>query len=471
MQSEKLIVRQPHESESSDARHGGGATRSSGEAHESARSEGVASGRVCAQPTEREELCVQTKRFAVSKRAVWEAFKAVRAKGGAPGVDGISLERYEENLSNNLYKLWNRMSAGSYFPKPVLRVKIPKAGGGERALGIPTVEDRIAQRVAAQHVQARCEAQFHPDSYGYRTGKSAHDAVGQARQRCWKYAWVLDLDIKAFFDTLDHELVMKALEHFSQEKWVHLYVKRWLQAPVQTERGDIEMRQAGTPQGGVISPVLANMFMHFCFDLWMERKFPHVPFERYADDVVLHCRTRNQAMFMQAQISERLRKCKLELHPAKTKIVHCAKRSTEGNMGFDFLGFTFKRRVALANGRVFDAFGPALSRKAQTRMQQQVHEWKLIRRSGSDLGQIAKEINPVVRGWYAYYGRFRPSALQCISRHIDEALVRWVKRKFRRYRTRVAAAWQWLATVRRQMPQLFLHWSSANGNRRLMGAV
>jgi len=265
----------------------------------------------------------KAKPFSIPKREVWEAFKRVKANQGAAGVDGQSILEFEADLSGNLYKLWNRLSSGSYFPPPVKRVMIPKRdGGGERALGIPTVADRIAQEVVRRYLEPILEPAFHADSYGYRPGKSAIDAVRKARERCWRYDYVLDLDIRSFFDSLDWALLLKAVRHHTDCSWVLLYIERWLKAPVRMEDGRVVPRSAGTPQGGVISPLLANLFLHYAFDMWMAREFPHILFERYADDAICHCRTAEEARALRRALADRLAACKLALHPDKTKIVY-----------------------------------------------------------------------------------------------------------------------------------------------------
>jgi RNA-directed DNA polymerase len=214
------------------------------------------------------------------------AWKSVKANKGTHGIDEESIEDFEKNLKGNLYKIWNRMSSGTYFPPPVMAVEIPKSDGRIRMLGIPTVSDRVAQAVVKKYLEPIVEPKFHEDSYGYRPGKSALDAVGVTRKRCWRKDWVIDLDIKGFFDNLDHDLMMKAVRFHSQEKWIHLYVERWLKAAIQHKDGDPVQRDKGTPQGGIVSPLLANIFMHHAFDRWLLRHFPGVKFERFADDGV-----------------------------------------------------------------------------------------------------------------------------------------------------------------------------------------
>jgi RNA-directed DNA polymerase len=265
----------------------------------------------------------EAKPFGISQWEVWEAYKRVKANQGAAGVDEQSIADFEKRLQDNLYKIWNRMSSGSYFPPPVRTVKIPKANGGERKLGIPTVSDRIAPMVVKSRLEPEVDPRFHADSYGYRPGKSALEAVGQARQRCWRYDWIIDLDIRGFFDNISHDLLIRAVKKHAQDKWVVLYLQRWLKAPVQEEDGRLVPREKGTPQGGVISPLLANLFLHYAFDRWMAKQYPQVPFERYADDAIVHGRTEAEAQEVREAIAARLRECGLELHPEKTKIVYC----------------------------------------------------------------------------------------------------------------------------------------------------
>ena len=344
----------------------------------------------------------QAKPFVISKQLVWEAYKRVKANQGAAGVDSESVERFESNLKNNLYKIWNRMSSGTYFPPPVRTVAIPKKDGGERTLGIPTVEDRIAQTVVAMYLEPLVEPHFHPDSYGYRPKKSALQAVGVARGRCWRFDWVVDLDIQGFFDNLDHALVMRAVGKYTDCRWVHLYIERWLKAPAQSKDGTLTARAKGTPQGGVASPLLANIFLHLALDDWMRKTHPEVPFERYADDVIAHCESEEQAQAVKRSIEARLRRCKLELHPEKTKIVYCKdddRRGSYPNEKFDFLGYTFRaRRSKNRWGKYFINFSPAVSNQAATKMRRAMRRWRLHLRSDKALDDLAHMWNPVLRG-------------------------------------------------------------------------
>jgi RNA-directed DNA polymerase len=411
-----------------------------------------------------EEFMAQGKSYEISKQVVWEAYKKVKANRGAAGVDGQSLEAFEKDLKGNLYKIWNRMSSGSYFPPPVRLVEIPKGQGrGVRPLGIPTVADRVAQMVVKMYFEPLVEPHFHPDSYGYRPGKSALDAVATARERCWRQAWVIDLDIKGFFDNLDHNLLMRAVRHHTDLPWVILYVQRWLTAPVQHPDGRLEARTKGSPQGSVVSPVLANLFLHYAFDEWMRRNHPHVQFERYADDVVIHAATRPQAELLLEAVRNRLRQCGLEVHPDKTKIVYCqgsGRRGTHDHIQFDFLGYTFRPRQARGrDGKSFTGFLPAVSNKAAKEIRATIRGWRLgARRNQHSLEDLARFVNPSVRGWVNYYGRFYRSALTSVLRYLERAMVYWVRRKYKRFRQHQRAATHWLGRVARRQPDLFYMW-------------
>jgi len=406
----------------------------------------------------------QGKAFCISKYAVLGAWARVRANQGAAGVDGVSVDRFEQGLNNNLYRIWNRMSSGSYFPPPVLRVMIPKASGGERPLGIPTVGDRVAQMVVKGYLEPLVEPLFHPDSYGYRPGKSALDAVGQCRQRCWRYDWVVDLDIRGFFDNIDHALMMHAVRKHMDCAWVLLYIERWLKAPAQAEDGTLIAREKGTPQGGVISPLLANIFLHHVFDQWMAGQYPGCPFERYADDVVIHCRSREEAEAVKAAVEERLRRCKLEAHPEKTRIVYC-RDSNRGQeypqIQFDFLGYNFRPREAKSrSGKVFTSFIPAISPKASKAITGKIREWRIHRQSDHELEELSQIYNGVIRGWVNYYGRYYLTELHQTLNRLNRRLVRWVCGKYKRFRGHVTEARQWLIWQSQQRPELFAHWQA-----------
>ena len=404
----------------------------------------------------------QAKSFKITKRQVWEAYKRVKANKGAAGVDGQTIEAFEEDLSGNLYKLWNRMASGSYFPAPVLRVEIPKEDGRMRPLGIPTVSDRVAQMVVKDFMEVELEQHFHSDSYGYRPGKSALDAVGMARKRCWKNDWVLDLDIKGFFDNIDHELMMRAVRAHRSEKWVILYLERWLKAPIQRQDGTQQLPEKGIPQGGVVSPLLANLFLHYAFDKWMEREYPDVPFERYADDALCHCQSLAQAEKLKPDLEARMKEVGLELHPEKTKIVYCCdddRREDYPIISFDFLGYTFRPRKSKNRwGKYFINFTPAISNQAAQAIRRTSRQWNWPLRSDKQLEDLARMFNPVIRGWLNYYGRYYKSALYPTLKCLERRLVLWATRKYKRLRHHRRRAAQWLRRIARKQPNLFAHW-------------
>ena len=404
----------------------------------------------------------ESKPFLISKHSVLEAWKRVKVNQGAAGIDEESIQDFERKLKDNLYRIWNRMSSGSYLPPPVKTVAIPKTGGGERKLGIPTVADRVAQMVVKMHLEPKVEPLFHADSYGYRPFKSAHDAVGQARKRCWKYDWVLDLDIKGFFDNIPHELLMRAVRKHAPEKWVVLYVERWLKAPAQNEQGQLTTREKGTPQGGVASPLLANLFLHYGFDAWMARKYPSIPFERYADDAIVHCRTKKEAENMREAIILRMAECGLELNLQKTKIVYCQdadRRGKHEHEKFTFLGYEFRpRRARNHRGKYFVSFLPAISDKAAKAIRQEIRGWKLQLRSDKSLEDLARMFNPILRGWIQYYGKYYRSMLYPVFRPLNRRLVRWACRKYKKLRNHQRRATQWLRRISIRSPQLWAHW-------------
>lgn len=406
----------------------------------------------------------KTKSFDISKQRFVQAYKLVKANAGAAGVDRQSLEDYGNNLKNNLYKLWNRMSSGSYFPSSVKAVPIPKKTGGMRILGVPTVEDRIAQMVVKLEFEPEVEPYFLEDSCGYRPNKSALDAVGITRKRCWQYDWVLEFDIKGLFDNISHELLMKAVRKHTHNKWVLLYIERWLKVGIQQSDGSVTMRNCGTPQGGVISPILSNLFMHYVFDKWMQRNHKVNPWCRYADDGLVHCRTKLQAQKLLCELKERFTECKLELHPEKTKIVYCKDELRKGrhqNISFDFLGYTFMARQCMNSktGRKFANFTPAASKIAQKSMRAKTKSMKWYRRSDLDLNEIAKLFNPVLRGWLNYYGRYHKSEMYKVLRHFNKTLVAWIMRKYKSLRGRKTRAVKFLQRIAEKEPYLFVHWN------------
>ena len=410
----------------------------------------------------REDSVSNSKSFAIPKRLIWEAWKRVAANRGGPGVDQESIEVFRNRLGGNLYALWNRMSSGSYVPDPVKEVLIPKGDGQFRPLGIPTVKDRVAQMAVKLMVEERIDAVFHASSFGYRSNRSAHQAIAQARKNCWRYDWVVDLDLKSFFDTIDHKLLMRAVEKHVQEPWARLYIKRWLESPLLRQTGELVPRTRGTPQGGVISPLLANLFLHYAFDRWVQTEHSEVPFERYADDVVCHCKTKQQAERFLAALGERLGACGLLLHPEKTRLVYCRdgrRREDHPHTRFDFLGFSFQARtVQDREGKLFAGFGPAVSQKALKKMTQAIRGLNLNRNTSLTLPELAQRLNPMVRGWVSYYGAFYPQPLKRLLIRIDLRLGRWARNKYKRLRGHKRQSWAWLKRCRECIPQLFAHW-------------
>ena len=409
-----------------------------------------------------EEFLETAKPFEISRYDVVRAWQLVKANKGAHGVDGETIEQFESDLKGNLYKIWNRMSSGSYFPPPVKTVAIPKKTGGERKLGIPTVSDRVAQMVVKLHFEPLVEPWFHQDSYGYRPNKSAHQALDVTRKRCWRYNWVLEFDIRGLFDNIEHELLMKAVRKHTDNRWLILYIERWLTAPIQQEDGTIIMRKRGVPQGGVISPVLSNLFMHYAFDKWMERNFPAIPFCRYADDGLAHCRHKAEAEALMSVLADRLQECGLEMHPDKTKIVYCKdddRREEHPVTSFDFLGYTFRpRRSKNRWGKHFINFTPAMSAKAGKAIRREIRSWKLHLRSDKDLPDLARMFRPQIQGWINYYGRFYKSAMYPTLRHINRKLSLWATRKYKRLRGHRRRAEHRLGEIAKKFPGLFPHW-------------
>jgi RNA-directed DNA polymerase len=403
------------------------------------------------------------KPFNIDKKLVYEAYKAVKSNGGAAGVDGQTIEQFETDLKSNLYKIWNRMSSGTYFPPPVRAVSIPKKSGGQRILGVPTVADRVAQMVVKQVIEPNLDSVFLADSYGYRPNKSALDAVGVTRERCWKYDWVLEFDIKGLFDNIDHELLLRAIRKHVTCKWALLYIERWLKAPMVQEDGTTIERDRGTPQGGVVSPILGNVFLHYAFDLWMARTHPDLPWCRYADDGLVHCRNEQEAQALKSEPQARLAECHLEMHPTKTKIVYCKDKKRKGtypNVKFDFLGYCFRPRLVrrFRDNSLFCGFNPAVSSSAMKAMRSTIRELKLRHQTQLSLQAIAWQLNPLLRGWIEYYGRYAPSVLYPLLRHVNQTLVAWAMRKFKRFKDHKVRASQFLQGLAAERRALFVHW-------------
>ena len=406
----------------------------------------------------------ETKSIPVSKEQVWLAYKKVKANQGSAGVDQISMEEFDAQRSKHLYKLWNRLASGSYFPPPVKEVEIPKKDGKVRKLGIPTIGDRVAQMVVKEYLEARFEKIFSPNSYGYRPEKSAHQALEKVRQNCRKTDWVIDLDIKGFFDNIDHERLMLAVQKHVPEKWCLLYIQRWLTMPVQTKSGELIQKQGkGTPQGGVISPLLANLFLHYAMDKWLEQNHPNVEYVRYADDAILHCRTKTEAEQTLAALDERMKACGLELHPEKTKQVYCRdyrRQDTYETVKFDFLGYSFQPRSTKSKqtGKLFLGFDCAISISSKKRIADKLEDLKIDRLNFKSIVGVALYLEPFIRGWINYYGKYRITELKPVFLLLRQRLVWWARKRYKRYKTNMVKAYRWLDRVQKQFPNLFYQW-------------
>ena len=402
----------------------------------------------------------------IERLQVWEAFKQVRAGGKSPGVDGITIETVERNPRKYLYPVWTRMASGSYFPKPVRQAMIPKTDGTKRTLGIPTVVDRVAQMVVTKKLEKLVDKHFSACSFGYRPEISAHDAIERCRINCLRHSWAIDLDIKGFFDNIDHELMMQAVKRFTQERYILLYVERWLKAPIQLKDGTIKVSEGkGTPQGGVISPLLANIFLHFVFDMWIGQILPKGRFERYADDIIIHCRDFKETTRTLEAITLRLKKYKLELNQSKTKIVYCHNSqkpripNVEVYRSFDFLGFTFKPRIVRVGSIIQMGFTPSISRKSQKRINEECFKLKIHRMTHLTLDKIAEILRSKTRGWINYFGKFRRSDMHGVFRTLNFRLALWVRNKYRRFgRKRISFAYKWLVEASKHFPTMFVHW-------------
>jgi len=410
------------------------------------------------------KLWNETKSIPISRSMIWEAYKKVRANKGSAGVDEVSMDEYDANRRKHLYKLWNRMASGSYFPPPVKEVEIPKKDGKVRKLGIPTISDRVAQMAIKMYIEPRFEAIFSENSYGYRPNKSAHQALEKVRENTRKNDWVIDLDIKGFFDNISHEKLMLAVEKHVPENWIKLYIKRWLEAPILKKSGELITKQGkGTPQGGVISPLLANLFLHYGFDKWLEKTDPTANFARYADDVIVHCRSKRHAEHILMLINQRINNIDLELHPDKTKIVYCKdyrRKEKYPVVKFDFLGYSFQPRTTKSKKTqgVFLGFDCAISISSCKRIADKLGELEVEKMTFKSVVGIAQKLNPRIRGWINYYGKYRISNLHSVFKLVNLRLVRWARIRYKRYKTSIKRAYKWLTRVQQQYPYLFYHW-------------
>lgn len=400
-----------------------------------------------------------TKSLPISKRMVYDSYLKVISKQGSAGIDKETIEMFNEDLSNNLYKVWNRMTSGSYFPPPVRTVLIPKKQGGTRPLGIPTVSDRIAQGVVKDYLECKVDAQFHPSSFGYRPGKSAHDAVRQCTSNCRNYAWVVDVDIKGFFDNISHSKLMQLLQNHTEEKWVMMYIERWLKAGVEQEDRSIAARTKGTPQGGVISPLLANIYLHHAFDEWMNKENPYCPFERYADDIVIHCTSKQQAEMMLEKLNEQMNLYELELHPEKTRIVYCKDYRRDDdydNRSFTFLGFSYQpTNIRSKQNGMFLGFKPTISLTAQKHIRSEIRKVIMPRWSDTVIEKYAVKLNNKTRGWFNYYGVIENYKVKRVLEYANYLLMKWIQNKYRLYKM---GAVRKMKMIQKEQPELFYHW-------------
>ena len=412
----------------------------------------------------------ETKSIPISRQMVLGAYQQVRSNKGSAGVDVIDMQEFDANRRKHLYKLWNRMASGSYFPPPVKEVEIPKKDGSVRKLGIPTISDRVGQMVVKMFIEPRLEAVFSPNSYGYRPKRNAHQALARVRENCWKQNWVIDLDIKGFFDNIDHHKLMLAVEKHVPENWVKLYIIRWLEASVVTASGELIQKQGkGTPQGGVISPLLANLFLHYAFDKWLEQTDKNVAFTRYADDVILHCNTKTHAEQILQLVRQRMESVGLELHPQKTKIVYCRdyrRKEKYPTVKFDFLGYSFQPRTAYSkkNGNLFLGYDCAISIGSRKRIADKLEELNVNKLSFKSIVGVAQYLNPMIRGWVRYYGKFKMYKLTKVFQLLSNRLVWWARKRYKRYKTSIRKGYKWLANVRKQYPTLFYHWNFSQIN-------
>lgn len=407
----------------------------------------------------------ETKSVPITKEMVWASYKKVKRNGGSAGIDQQSLSDFDSVRSKELYKLWNRLASGSYFSPMIKRVTIPKGGGKTRPLGIPTVSDRIAQQVVKTYLEPRFEAIFVANSYGYRPNKNAHSAIQKVQEYVLKYSWVIDLDIEEFFEHVNHELLLKALERHVDEPWVLMYIKRWLEAPVELEDGTIKLSEGkGTPQGGVISPLLANLYMHYCVDKWMEKHHPSSMMIRYADDLIIHSRSHNEATQILTTLRERLKDCGLRAHPEKTKIVYCKKegRNQKGYpVQFDFLGFSFQPiRNRLRKGGSFLQYDCKMSRKSKLRIIKQLRELGFHNKTQRGIQDLAILLNPKIRGWIQYYGKISRRSLKPMFYYLHHRIIRWILNKYKSFKGSKVKAVKWLRRVTHSYPNLFYHWSA-----------
>jgi RNA-directed DNA polymerase len=403
-----------------------------------------------------------TKSLPISKRMVYNSYLKVEDRDGSAGIDGESIGMFKANLSGNLYKVWNRMASGSYFPPPVRTVLIEKKQSGKRPLGIPTVSDRIAQGVVKDYLEPQMEKIFHDSSFGYRGGRSHHDALVQCRENCIKYEWVIDVDIKGFFDNISHEIMMKLLRQHTHEKWVLMYVERWLKAGVEQADGSIVARMKGTPQGGVISPLLSNIYLHHAFDKWMDEVNPQNRFERFADDIVIHCKSKDEAEGLLTRLRNRMQEYALELHPEKTKIVYCKncmRKEKHEHESFTFLSYSFEPRTMkskFGKAKRILMFSPAISQMAKAHIRKKIRGVLRPRLSVETLGGFARKLNPKIRGWINYYTRFGRDEAKGVFYYLNELIRKWIKNTYKIQAKE--KSYKKYREIQTANPEMFYHW-------------
>ncbi len=396
----------------------------------------------------------------VSYHMVVEAYRKVKQGGKAAGIDQESWADFEgKQVERELYVIWNRMASGSYFPQVLREVEILKKDGKMRKLGIPTIRDRIAQEVVKKYMEQRIDERFHPNSYGYRPLKSSRQAIEQVRQNCLKLDWVIDMDITKFFDEINHELLLKAVDAMELENWIRMYVQRWLQMKVVKADGTMYDRgNKGTPQGGVISPLLANLFLHYGLDKWLEKNYPQIRFVRYADDAVVHCKDKSEAEQLLSAIRERMKQIGLSLNEEKTRIVYCKdyrRKQNHEHVQFGFLGFSYQPRQTKLKGNRFMAFTAEISKDNQKKIREKIREIVNWRNTTKKIEQIAEELNSKLRGWINYFELYGKGQLRKTMFYLEEKLVKWLSRK---HKQGIRKSLPQMQQLRKQKPTLFYHW-------------
>ena len=396
-------------------------------------------------------------------KQVVDAYQKVKRGGKAAGIDGESWKDFDKKLQDNLYVIWNRLASGSYYPSAVREVEILKKDGKPRKLGIPTLRDRIAQEVVRKYMEQHIDQHFHTNSYGYRPLKSAKQAIEAVRKNCKERDWVIDLDISKFFDEIRHELMLKAVEHLIEEKWVSMYVKRWLEMKIVNKAGEERARGGiGTPQGGVISPLLANLYLHYALDKWLEKNHSENDFVRYADDMVIHCKSKEEAESLLQAIKARLSAVALRLNEQKTRIVYCKDyRRTESHKEeqFGFLGFSYRARKSQSKHnrhKSYMAFTAEISKDNQKKITAAIKTIVNWQNTEQEISAIAEKLNNRLRGWINYFGLYGKGELRKTMMRLEKRLLKWTKKKYKETATREAI--KKLTVIRKENPRMFYHW-------------